>query len=56
MVVYYHELDREGNDIRFAQNTMLTLIGGDLKTTLFFIDVLAGRHCYWTKPTACLTL
>ena len=55
MVVYYHALDREGNDKKFAQNTMLTLIGGQLKTPSF-VYILVGGHCYWTKPTACLTL
>ena len=44
MAVYYHALDWEGNGIRFAQNTAQTLIGGQLKTTPAFINVLADSH------------
>ena len=43
-------------NIRFAQSTMHTLIGGELKTTLAFINVSATWHCRVNKLTARLTL
>ena len=56
MVVYYLVLDWEGNGLWFAQNTTQTLIGGQLKALLAFLNVLAGRGCYVNKPTAHFTL
>ena len=56
MVVYYHELDWQEKGIWFAQITTQTLIGGELKTTPAFINVVAGGRCYMNKPTARSTL
>ena len=39
-------------DIRFAQNTAQTLIGGELETTPAFINVSAGGRCRANKLTA----
>ena len=39
-------------DIRFAQNTTQTLIGGELETTPAFINVSAGGRCRANKLTA----
>ena len=47
MVVYPHVLI----GIRFAPITTQTLIGGELKATTAFNDVLAGRRCLVNKPT-----
>ena len=43
-------------DIRFAQNTTQTLIGGKLKTTPAFDNVSAGWPCRVDKPMARLML
>ena len=43
-------------NIRFAQSTTQTLIGGELKPTLAFIDVSAGWRCRVNIPMARLTL